>query len=80
MLEQGMTKIFAYRKDGLAFIEIEDNAGTYNDRETSDELGIKIVDRRLKNLFGGNFGTTVTCVPNELTRVTIRIPLEDYTA
>ncbi|MEN6319473.1 MAG: sensor histidine kinase [Syntrophaceae bacterium] len=80
MLEQGITKILAYRKDGLAFIEIEDNAGTYNEKETNDGLGIKIVDRRLKNLFGSDFGTTVTCVPNELTRVTIKIPLEDHTA
>jgi two-component system LytT family sensor kinase len=77
MLEQGITKILAYRKDGLAFIEIEDNAGTYNEKEQNDGLGIKIVDRRLKNIFGSNFGTTVTCVPNELTRVTIKIPLED---
>jgi len=80
MLEKGITKVLAYRKDGLAFIEIEDNAGTFHEKETTDGLGIKIVDRRLKNLFGKDFGTTITCVPNEMTRVTIKIPLETHTA
>jgi len=39
-------------------------------------LGIKIVDRRLKLVMGLNYGATVTCIPGELTKVTIRIPLE----
>ena len=80
MLEQGITKVTAYRKNGLAFIEIEDNAGTFHEKETNDGLGIRIVDRRIKSLFGNDFGTTVTCVPNEMTRVTIKIPLEAHTA
>ncbi len=80
MLEQGTAKIHAYREDGLAFIEIEDNAGTFHENETNDGLGIKIVDRRIKSLFGNEFGTTVSCVPNEMTRVTIKIPLEAHKA
>jgi two-component system LytT family sensor kinase len=80
MMEQGTARIRAYRNDGLAFIEIEDNAGTFHENETNDGLGIKIVDRRIKSLFGADFGTTVNCVPNEITRVTIKIPLEAHKA
>ena len=75
MLEQGTARIRAYRDDGLAFIEIEDNAGTFHEGEINDGLGIKIVDKRIKSLFGNDFGTTVSCVPNEMTRLTIKIPL-----
>jgi len=76
MLDQGVAKIRAYRKDELAVIEIEDNAGTYCTNETNDGLGIKIVDKRIKFLMGNHFGTTVFCVPHELTRVTVQIPVE----
>jgi two-component system, LytTR family, sensor kinase len=78
ILEQGIAKISAYRKDGLAFIEIEDNAGTFCENEANDGLGIKIVDKRIKSLFGNDFGTAVYSVPDEMTRVTIKIPLEGY--
>ncbi|MCE5335399.1 MAG: sensor histidine kinase [Desulfobacteraceae bacterium] len=74
MLEQGKTLIRAYRKEGLAFIEIEDNAGAYEENGGTDGLGIKIVDRRIKFLMGNSFGTSITCVPNEYTRVTVKIP------
>ena len=75
MTEKGEAKISAYRKEDLAFIEIEDNAGAAHEKKGLDEgLGIKIVDRRIKSLFGNDFGTTVRCIPNEMTRVTISIP------
>ena len=76
MLEQGMTKVRAYRQDDLAIIEIEDNAGTYFENGMNDGLGIRIVDRRIKYLMGKTYGTAVECVPHEMTRVTIRIPTE----
>ncbi|HUH66743.1 MAG TPA: sensor histidine kinase [Syntrophales bacterium] len=75
MLGQGTAKVSAYREDGQAVIEIEDNAGAYREGGTGDGLGIKIVDRRLKALFGMDFGIAVYSVPDELTCVTIRIPL-----
>lgn len=77
MLEPGVVKVRAYRENGLAIIEIEDNAGSYSEQNRSgDGLGINIVDKRIKNLWGSNFGTTIFCVPNETTRVSIRIPME----
>jgi len=76
MLGQGIAKIRAYRQDGFAIIEIEDNAGTYNEKRADHGLGIKIVDKRIRFLMGSGSGTSVTCVPNEMTKVTIRMPME----
>ncbi|MHC1726095.1 MAG: LytS/YhcK type 5TM receptor domain-containing protein [Syntrophobacteraceae bacterium] len=74
MLEQGKARIHAYREDELAYIVIEDNAGTFQESGLSDGLGIRIVDKRIKFLMGNSFGTSITCVPNEMTRVTVKIP------
>jgi len=77
MLDQGKTKISAYRENGFAIIEIEDNAGTFDEaKQSKDGLGISIVDKRIKNLLGKDFGTSVTCIPQEMTRVTVRFPVE----
>ena len=78
MLGQGIAKISAYRNDGHALIEIEDNAGAFREGDAGDGLGIKIVDKRIKALFGKDFGTAVYSVPDALTRVTIKIPLEGH--
>jgi two-component system LytT family sensor kinase len=73
---QGVARIRAFREDGRAFIEIEDNAGIYHEKETDDGHGIKIVDKRLKGHFGGGSGVSIFCVPDESTRVRITVPLE----
>jgi len=78
MLEKGVVKIHAYRNNGVAVIEIEDNAGMYFNRGEVDGLGIKIVDKRIKTLMGNRYGTSVQCSPNEWTRVTIQVPTEGY--
>lgn len=77
MLEPGCAKIRAFKSDHSAIIEIEDNAGIYCENASGDGLGIRIVDRRLKLLMGLQYGARVSCVPHEMTRVTIRIPLEN---
>ncbi len=76
ILQGGTVRINAYPLNGSAFIEIEDNAGTFQGEEGNGGLGIKIVDKRIKALFGNDFGTHLSCVPNELTKVTINVPLE----
>ncbi len=71
----GVARVHAYRKDGSAFIDIEDDAGTWVEPDfTSNGHGMKIVDRRIKNLHGPSYGLTVDCVPSERTRVTVRLP------
>jgi two-component system LytT family sensor kinase len=71
----GRARVHAYRGDGAVFIDIEDNAGAWVEpdfRQTG--LGMRIVDKRIKNLHGEGYGISVTCVPQELTRVTLRLP------
>ena len=72
----GTARIRAYRRDAAAVIDVEDDAGAWSEgKGTGDGLGIRIVDRRLRNLVGGGSGLSITCVPRELTRVSIRLPL-----
>lgn len=75
-LDKGAARIRAYRADGVAIIEIDDDAGTWSPPVAGGGLGMKIVDRRIKELLGSAYGVTVSCVPNELTRVTVRMPIE----
>ena len=75
-LGAGRATIRAYRRDGAAIVEIEDNAGTWVEPRERAGLGMQIVDKRVKNLYGEGWGLSVTCVPQELTRVTVRLPVE----
>jgi two-component system LytT family sensor kinase len=76
-LSQGRARIHAYRRDGEVVIDIEDNAGAYTEPDVAKGgLGMRIVDKRIKNLLGDRYGVTVECVPQELTRVTVRLPAE----
>ena len=76
-LGPGTARIRARRRDGLAVIEVEDDAGTWSEGPPGAGLGMQIVDKRIKNLLGEDFGVTVSCVPSELTRVTLRVPLAE---
>lgn len=78
-LGRGTARIRARRHDGLAVIEIEDDAGAYVARAGSG-LGMGIVDKRIKALLGDRFGVDVECVPDQLTRVTVRMPAEGVAA
>jgi two-component system LytT family sensor kinase len=75
MMKHGVARIRAYRHGGAVLIEIEDNAGAYQDPGDQGGLGMRIVDKRIKNLMGADYGLTISCVPQELTRVTIRVPV-----
>jgi two-component system, LytTR family, sensor kinase len=76
-LDRGVARIRAYRHDGVAHIEIEDNAGTWAaDKASGDGLGMSIVDKRIKSLLGPEYGVSISSIPNELTRVTVRVPFE----
>jgi len=71
----GLARVRAYRRDGVVVIDVEDNAGAWVEPDfRRDGLGMRIVDKRIKNLHGEAFGISVTCVPQELTRVTVRLP------
>ncbi|HEX7622385.1 MAG TPA: histidine kinase, partial [Anaeromyxobacteraceae bacterium] len=71
----GLARVRAYRRDGVVVIDIEDNAGAWVEPDfRRDGLGMRIVDKRIKNLHGAAFGISVSCIPQELTRVTVRLP------
>jgi two-component system LytT family sensor kinase len=74
LLGEARATIRAFRRDGAAVVEIEDNAGTWVEPLEKAGLGMQIVDKRLKNLYGDAFGIAVSCVPQELTRVSLRLP------
>jgi two-component system LytT family sensor kinase len=70
----GTARIRARRAGGLALIEIEDDAGAWVEPVGGGGLGMRIVDKRIKNLIGPEYGVAVTCLPGALTRVTVRVP------
>lgn len=74
MLDAGMVRIRAFRRQDLVLLIIEDDAGAYCEERQAEGLGMNIVDKRIKNQFGSQYGSEVTCVPNELTRVTLSFP------
>ncbi len=75
LLRPGTARIRARRSGPDALIEIEDDAGAYVEPVGGEGLGMRLVDKRIKNLLGAEFGVAVSCVPGELTRVTVRVPL-----
>jgi two-component system, LytTR family, sensor kinase len=81
MMTPGTARIRAYRRGGAAVIDVEDDAGAWvRGQGTGDGLGLGIVDRRLRSLLGGESGLSVTCVPHELTRVSMELPLGEARA
>jgi two-component system LytT family sensor kinase len=73
MVAPGVIKLSAGLTNGSVCIDIEDNAGTCGEWNANG-LGMKIVEKRIKNLYGEKFGLDVHCVPNERTRVRIMLP------
>ena len=77
MLTPGIARIRAYEEDGAVRIDVEDNAGTYEESgRDKDGLGLQIVEKRLRSVAGATSRLEIHCVPNELTRITIRLPLQ----
>ncbi|MGD9947634.1 MAG: hypothetical protein AB7U29_04040 [Desulfobulbus sp.] len=54
-------------------IEIEDNAGNYLDRGQIG-LGMNIVEKRIKNLYGEQYALEVSCTRQEKALISIRLP------
>lgn len=73
----GEITIRASQQERWLQLDIEDNAGLYQDKPSASGLGMNLVDRRLRARFGTDCGITVTCEPECFTRVTLRLPLEE---
>jgi len=73
MVEPGVIKLSAKREGDMMLISIEDNAGCYEEKQTQG-LGMSIVEKRINNIYGDEYGLSVACVPDEQTLVTIKLP------
>jgi two-component system LytT family sensor kinase len=75
-LENGVIDVNGYLENGIVVLKVVDNAGTYclNDKEAETGIGVQIVDKRLKNSFGEQFGLTMSCESGEFTCAEIRFP------
>jgi len=74
LIAGGVVRIVGRREGELAVIEVEDNAGAYCQELKEGGLGMTIVDRRIKNLYGERFGLAVACADREWTRVAVTLP------
>ncbi|QJB58485.1 sensor histidine kinase [Pseudodesulfovibrio sp. zrk46] len=75
MVEPGLVKLSAKRDSDVILITIEDNAGCYVENE-SQGLGMSIVEKRIKSICGDQYGLQVSCIPDEQTLVTIKLPVQ----
>jgi two-component system LytT family sensor kinase len=75
MLGQGVVTLRAERVGERVHLTISDNAGNYSAGDRLG-LGMKIVEKRIKNLCGKAYGLAVSCRPGESTAVTVILPAE----
>ena len=77
LLDTGRVAISARREGQHLMLEIEDNAGLYQPVTNASGLGMNLVDKRLRERFGDDYGISVTCEPDCYTRITLRLPWRD---
>ncbi len=70
----GIIQVTAYQENGQIHVDIEDNAGTYCRKLEDGGLGMNLVDKRIKNLYGDQYGLAISCEPDHLTRISITLP------
>ena len=59
----------------IVILQVIDNAGTYAPKKDADGLGLQIVDKRLKNAFGSQYGLQMSCQTGHFTKAKITFPL-----
>ncbi|WP_413113763.1 LytS/YhcK type 5TM receptor domain-containing protein [Thaumasiovibrio sp. DFM-14] len=75
LLENGKVDILACITAEGVLLQVEDNAGNYKDQPWNTAgLGTRIVDKRIKNLFGDEYGLTMSCQPHQWTRASVLLP------
>ncbi|QRG80598.1 sensor histidine kinase [Citrobacter sp. R56] len=78
LLGTGELSITARREGQYLMLDIEDNAGLYEPTNNASGLGMNLVDKRLRERFGDDYGISVACEPDRFTRITLRLPLEEH--
>ncbi len=77
LLGVGEISISASQDGNHLVLDIEDNAGLYQPKTDASGLGMSLVDKRLRARFGDGCGITVAFEPDQFTRITLRLPLEE---
>ncbi len=77
LLGTGEVTITARQEGQHLMLDIEDNAGLYQPSTQASGLGMNLVDKRLRERFGDDYGISVACEPDCFTRITLRLPLEE---
>ncbi|PNU20257.1 sensor histidine kinase [Geothermobacter hydrogeniphilus] len=74
LLEGGHIAISAREREDFVEIVIEDNAASYCEQEQQNGLGIDLVDKRIRNIYGPSYGVRLSCLPEQWTRARIKLP------
>lgn len=77
LLASGKLTINACQNDQRIVLEVRDNAGLYQPVGEESGLGMKIVDKRLKNRYGKEYGLQMSWEANQWTLATITLPKEN---
>ena len=77
LLGVGEVTVNACQDGDYLQLSIEDNAGLYQEKNTSSGLGMSLVDKRLRARYGDDCGIKVDYESDRFTRITLRLPLEE---
>ncbi len=77
LLGVGEVTVNACQNGEYLQLSIEDNAGLYQEKNTSSGLGMSLVDKRLRARYGDDCGIKVDYESDRFTRITLRLPLEE---
>jgi two-component system LytT family sensor kinase len=77
LFDQGHIRIYAEQNSKELLLHIEDNAGLYPAKIHSEGLGMKLVDRRIKAIYGAEYGVSVHCVAEKSTRISLHLPVNN---
>ncbi|MCE0800609.1 sensor histidine kinase [Buttiauxella sp. A2-C1_F] len=77
LLGVGEVTVNACQNGDYLQLSIEDNAGLYQEKNTSSGLGMSLVDKRLRARYGDDCGIKVDYESDRFTRITLRLPLEE---
>lgn len=76
-VDQGHIHISGHIREDAIELHVEDNAGLYVPPKNKEGLGISLVDKRLKNQWGNDYGISIEWEEDLFTRVSIRVPQHD---
>ncbi|MCL1139856.1 sensor histidine kinase [Shewanella pneumatophori] len=75
MLDAGVIVVKGEQlSDDSLLLSVTDNAGLYSPTTDSEGLGMNIVDKRIQNIFGPQYGVSIDCEPNIYTTISIHLP------